>query len=149
MRLSSATSSSRFERSGRGQSVVEFALLVPIIILLVAGAIDLGNGYQTWINLTNAAREGARKASSSSDQPTICTYVTDELQNTGIVVACGSVAVSYPGASGADTGCAAGTRTAGCPVRVKVDHAMSTFVGQVFGINTISISAAVDMVVFS
>ncbi len=134
---------------GRGQSIVEFALLVPLIIMLLAGVVDLGNGFQTWINLTNAAREGARKASVMADATTICSYTRDELTATGIDVPCGNVAVIYPGAGGADAGsCVAGVRRAGCPVRVQVAYAMNTFLGQVFGVNTIAITSYVDMVVF-
>ncbi len=44
----------------RGQSLVEFALTLPILLLLVLGTIDLGMGFRTYIALTNAAREGAR-----------------------------------------------------------------------------------------
>ena len=56
MRFRSLLPNARPPAGARGQSVVEFAFMVPILILLVAGAIDLGNCYQTWINLTNAAR---------------------------------------------------------------------------------------------
>lgn len=140
-------------RRERGQSVVEFCLMMPIVILLLAGAIDLGNGFQTWINLTNAAREGARKASTTSTYTVICDYTADELDDTGISLSCVSgspdVVVSYPGAGGADSGCAANVREAGCPVRVTVTFNMPTLVGQVLAFNTLRISAYVDMVVFS
>jgi Flp pilus assembly protein TadG len=43
-----------------GQSVVEFALTLPLLLLLLLGTIDLGLGFKTYIGLTNAAREGAR-----------------------------------------------------------------------------------------
>lgn len=124
--------------------------MVPILIVLLAGVIDLGNGFQTWINLTNAAREGARKAMVVSDATTICTYTRDELTATGIGVPCGNVAIQYPGVGGADAGsCAPGVRREGCPVRVQVAYAMNTFLGQVFGVNTITITSYVDMIVFS
>jgi Flp pilus assembly protein TadG len=45
---------------GRGQSLVEFALVVPLFLLLVAGMIDFGLGLNASITVTNAAREGAR-----------------------------------------------------------------------------------------
>jgi len=46
-----------------GQAVVEFALVLPIFILLVFGAIEFGRAYYTLHLLTNAAREGARRGS--------------------------------------------------------------------------------------
>lgn len=42
-----------------GQSLVEFALVLPVLLLLVLGALDLGRLFSTKITLTNAAREGA------------------------------------------------------------------------------------------
>jgi Flp pilus assembly protein TadG len=46
-----------------GQSLVETALVVPILLLLLAAIIDFGRAFDTYIVLTNAAREGARFAS--------------------------------------------------------------------------------------
>ena len=43
----------------RGQSLVEFAIILPILLLLVAGAVDLGRAYFTTISLENAVKEGA------------------------------------------------------------------------------------------
>ena len=42
-----------------GQSLVEFALILPILLLLVLGAMDIGHIITTKIAVTNAAREGA------------------------------------------------------------------------------------------
>ena len=52
---------SKQRKSSRGQSTVEFALLLPILILIVIGATDLGRAYHVTITLANAAREGARQ----------------------------------------------------------------------------------------
>lgn len=43
----------------RGASIVELALILPVMALLVMGVLDLGRGYQLDIRLENAAREGA------------------------------------------------------------------------------------------
>lgn len=50
-------------RRERGQSLVETAVVVPILLLLIAAVIDFGRAFDTYIVLTNAAREGARFAS--------------------------------------------------------------------------------------
>ncbi|HVB77667.1 MAG TPA: TadE family protein [Candidatus Nitrosotalea sp.] len=53
-------------RRQRGQSLVEFAITAPILLLLLAGAIDFGNGYTVRLQVANAARVGARWASLHS-----------------------------------------------------------------------------------
>jgi len=49
----------------RGAAAVEFALLLPVLLLLVFGIIDLGRALNAQITLTQAAREGARLAALS------------------------------------------------------------------------------------
>lgn len=59
----SADSASRVRRGGsRGQALAEFALVVPIFLLVLFGIIDFGR-YVYYVQvLNNAAREGARYA---------------------------------------------------------------------------------------
>ena len=45
-----------------GQSLVEFALVLPILLMLLCAIIDFGWFYYNQITLNNAAREGARFA---------------------------------------------------------------------------------------
>lgn len=47
----------------RGQALVELALITPLMIVLLAAAIDLGRLFYSGITVTNAAREGAIEAS--------------------------------------------------------------------------------------
>lgn len=42
--------------------MVEFALILPVLLLLVIGFLDLGRGMYTQSVLANAARDGARTA---------------------------------------------------------------------------------------
>jgi Flp pilus assembly protein TadG len=44
----------------RGAAAVEFALLLPVLLLLIFGIIDFGRALNAQITLTQAAREGAR-----------------------------------------------------------------------------------------
>ena len=46
----------------KGASAVEFAIILPILIMLVFGIIQFGVAYNSYIALTHAAREGARLA---------------------------------------------------------------------------------------
>ena len=43
----------------RGQALVEFALVLPLLLVLILGAMDLGRMFYAKIVITNAAREGA------------------------------------------------------------------------------------------
>jgi Flp pilus assembly protein TadG len=54
----------RFRRASdeRGVAIVEFALIMPILILLVAGVIQFGIMYSQYQVFQGAAREGARCA---------------------------------------------------------------------------------------
>lgn len=46
----------------RGQSLVEFALVLPLILIVVLGTIDFGRVVFSWIEVMNASREGAAYA---------------------------------------------------------------------------------------
>lgn len=46
-----------------GQSLVEFALIFPVIILLIAGFFEIGRAVFSYNTIANAARQGARVAS--------------------------------------------------------------------------------------
>jgi hypothetical protein len=49
-------------RSSRGQSLVEFALILPILVLVLVGTLDLGRVVLANDTVSNAAREAARYA---------------------------------------------------------------------------------------
>jgi Flp pilus assembly protein TadG len=49
-------------RSERGQSLVEFALALPILVLLLFAVIQFGIAFNNYVTLTDATRAGARKA---------------------------------------------------------------------------------------
>jgi hypothetical protein len=49
-------------REQRGQSLVELALVLPLLVLLIIATSDIGMAMVTQITLTNASREGARLA---------------------------------------------------------------------------------------
>lgn len=49
-------------RSEAGTALVETAITLPLLLLVAVGIFEFGRAYQTWLVLTNAAREGARLA---------------------------------------------------------------------------------------
>ena len=63
-------------RSERGASAVEFAIVLPMLFLVLGGIVDFGRYFFTQIQVTNASREGVRAAvmypsPSSTDQAAI------------------------------------------------------------------------------
>ena len=68
-------------RNRRGAAAVEFAVVSPVLFLLVFGMIEYGRMVMVQQVITNAAREGARKgvldASTTSDVTTVVSnYLT-------------------------------------------------------------------------
>lgn len=49
-------------RGDEGQALVEFAIVLPLFLLLLVGIIEMAAAWQTLQIVTNAAREGARRA---------------------------------------------------------------------------------------
>ena len=54
-------------REERGASAVEFALILPLLVILVMGIIDFGRGFQVQGTLSAAAREGVRMMALQND----------------------------------------------------------------------------------
>jgi hypothetical protein len=52
-------------RKGKGQSFVEMAIVLSVLLLLVVGMVEFGNLLNQYINLVDGAREGARFASNN------------------------------------------------------------------------------------
>lgn len=53
--------------NSKGQSIVEFTLLLPLLIILVGGLTDLGVAFLVSIGVQNSVREGARIAVTTED----------------------------------------------------------------------------------
>jgi PKD repeat protein len=93
------------ETRTRGQSLVEFALILPVFMLFFAAVLDLGRVAAAQIEVTNAAREGAFQAAKTptdfdSTQPcpangqTNVIYCRIKLESSGgVTVAASDVSV--------------------------------------------------------
>lgn len=69
-------------RCERGQTLVEFALIVPLLLLLLFGVIEFGRVFHAQLVITNAAREGARKAVvTSGTDADVSNVVKDSIAN--------------------------------------------------------------------
>jgi Flp pilus assembly protein TadG len=53
-------------KESRASQVVEFAVTVPLMVVLVVGVLDFGNAFNMKQKLTNAAREAARLGASET-----------------------------------------------------------------------------------
>ncbi|MGR3311627.1 MAG: TadE/TadG family type IV pilus assembly protein [Candidatus Brocadiales bacterium] len=74
-------------KAQQGSAAVEFALILPLFVLLVYGMTEFGRVYFTMHIITNAAREGAREAiiqdsTTAGVQNTINNYLTTSGLNT-------------------------------------------------------------------
>jgi hypothetical protein len=76
-------------RSARGAEILEFAIVTPLLCLVIAAIIDFGILFRSWEVLTNAAREGARVGmlpsySCDAGSPDVVARVTNYLVGSGI-----------------------------------------------------------------
>jgi Flp pilus assembly protein TadG len=96
-------------RRGRGEegvAAVELAIVLPLLLFLMLGGMDLGHMYYIEYIITNASREGARYASkytvTTTSPPTsidISTYVKSTLNYNSFNFGNFSVGGSYSGGS--------------------------------------------------
>ena len=77
-------------RGGRGQALVEFALVLPLLLLFIFGVIDAGRLIFTYNTVANSARSAARVA--IVNQSTAGTNTCDTTSPTAWPVGCGVVA---------------------------------------------------------
>lgn len=64
-----------------GQSMVELALTITILMVLLAGTIDLGRAFFTWLAMRDAAQEGASYGSiKPNDASGLKARVLDNLE---------------------------------------------------------------------
>jgi Flp pilus assembly protein TadG len=58
--MAALTTRLAWSRGRKGAELIEFALVLPLLLLIIAGIIDFGFLFQSYEAVTNAAREGAR-----------------------------------------------------------------------------------------
>ncbi|MGE4292361.1 MAG: TadE/TadG family type IV pilus assembly protein [Desulfovibrio sp.] len=116
---------SRTAHSG-GMTVVEFAMIFPLLVLLVLGLLESGNLFSDWLTVRKAAQAGARFATTGQgeEEGTRLALIRSEVERvmsrlpgtTGVEVA----SWPTPTASGAGV-----ENDAGCPcgmVEVRVEY---------------------------
>jgi Flp pilus assembly protein TadG len=117
-------------REDRGSTLVEFALIAFMFVIVLAGVVEMGRMVLVYNTIANAAREGTRYAivhgadqTVSPSGPGNVTKVQTVVKNfasAGLVdTSALTITVSYPN----------GNNTAGSPVTVKVLYTYDPFVG--------------------
>ena len=106
-------------RRDEGTALVEFALILPILALLLFAMLDFGKAFNYWIDETHLANEGARWAvvnrnpgGGSLQQYILQQATTAELRNGGTasIASPAQVCITFPN----------GTSNVGDPVQVTV-----------------------------
>ena len=102
-------------RAPRGQSMVEFALILPLLLIVMFGIVDFGRAIFAYNSVSNAARSAARVAVVNQTAADIEDAAEDEAVGLDPL----TVTAGYTTPGGAT--CAPVER--GCIARVDVTHA--------------------------
>ncbi len=123
-------------RCQRGQSLVEVALVLPILLVILLGIFDFGRAVFAFNTVSNAAREAARLA--IVDQTASLIVAEGKQAALGLDPATVDVTFSVPGCSG--------SVLIGCQAKVIVDHqwrAITPIIGSLIG--PIQLSSTTEM----
>lgn len=117
-----------FRRDDSGQALVEFALVLPIFIILVLGIVEFARAWNIYEVLTDAGREGARRAVVEYQNITAAD-VKATIQEAG-----NRVGITIEDADITMTGFGEGRATI-FTVRIEYDHELK-WIGTIFGMIT-------------
>lgn len=103
----------------RGQSLVEFVLALPILLVIVFGIIEFATAWRTYQVVTNVAREGARLGviPTTTQGSAVEDRVDTLLVHSGLSITTGRTRTVTCNGVALDPNC-----TAGDPVRVDVTY---------------------------
>lgn len=126
-------------QNSSGQALVEFSLVIIVLCLILMGIFDFGRIIYTTTSLSNAAREGARVGTVTSDTGLINAAVISKGIGLGILP--GQISATWP--SG---------RTMGAPVIVTITNypftTITPLVGRFLGpTDTINLSSSASMTI--
>lgn len=101
----------------RGAVAVEFAILAPVLVMLLLGIMEFGRAYSVQISLTNAAREGVRAMAINGSQTTARTAAKNAATQLRPALADGNITFS------------AATCAVDSQMTVTVSYSLSTMTG--------------------
>lgn len=130
-------------RRERGQSLVEMAMSLVILLLLVGGVVDLGRAFFTFMALRDSVQEGALYGSIN---PTLTqeirNHVLDSSDMIPDLISSDDISVEVIGAPCTGNGIRVSAQYDDFPITMP-------FIGTVIGGQTISISASVTDTILS
>jgi Flp pilus assembly protein TadG len=116
-------------RARQGATLIEYALALPVLLLLAVGMADLSAALRAKHLLVEAAREGARIASVlpnlQANDPRVGVVINDAVSQGGLVALVPVWTVEFPNSG-------SGTAQSGMPVTVTVSHDGSRLSGSGF-----------------
>lgn len=77
---------SKKDKKEDGQAMVEFALILPVFLLILCGIIDFGWLFYNQLSLNNACREGARYAVVNTAEDGDTLSIINHIENTTTTV---------------------------------------------------------------
>ena len=104
----------------RGQALVEFALILPIFLLLLLAAVDFGRAYFTLQVVNNASREGARRGIIPGTVTSDVTTIVQSRLTSGGLAATPTITVTNVDGAGA-----------GAETSVSVSYPFTTLTGTI------------------
>ncbi len=109
-------------RHRRGTACVEFAVLSPILLILILGIIDVGQFVNVGQSVSNASREGARVAArqATTNVSQVQTAVSDYLTDMHPNLPSSAVQVTVAGAGNPLAGADLAAVATGLPISVQV-----------------------------
>jgi hypothetical protein len=79
------TRATQRRQKSRGQSMVEFAILLPTLVAILAIAADFGRAFTAYIQISGAAREGAVSAMQTGDLTNVEAVVDADIGSGGSI----------------------------------------------------------------
>jgi len=127
----------------RGQSMVELALFITLLMIMLAGTIDLGRAFYTWLAMRDAAQEGAAYGSIEPTQTTeIYNRITRNLEQV-LNPTDYSISVNIVGQP-----CLGNDSSINNSIKVIVDYPQfpltMPFIGTLLGTQTLAIHATIE-----
>ena len=105
----------------RGQALVEFALIAPILILLIMGIVEFGRIFSAQQTVTNASREGARTGILPNSSTTDVSNTVSSFMSTAGLTATPTVTCTNVGP----------TVQSGAPTSVTVSYTLPILTGTI------------------
>jgi len=140
-------------KNERGQSLVEMAVSLVLLLLLLSGAVEFGMAFFQFIQLRGAAQEGALYGSINPDQTANIISRVQGASTSPINLATeATIEISIDGVPSTNTSGYAAIDCEGHGLEVKVSYVhkiFMPFIPKVLGTNTIPLSAKVTDTILS